>query len=81
MGNTADTQIAKTISNERIIVTLAAGTKFYMVFTKAALPQNSAQPVRTYTEVVTSSAVRIASLVTSRDSWGIAWWSGNDALW
>ena len=37
--------------------------------------------VRTYTEVVTSSAVRIASLVTSRDSWGIAWWSGNDALW
>jgi hypothetical protein len=43
MGNTADTQIAKMISNERVIVTLAAGTEFYMVFTKAALPQNSAQ--------------------------------------
>jgi hypothetical protein len=43
MGNTADTQIAKMISNERIVVTLAAGTEFYMVFTKAALPQNSAQ--------------------------------------
>jgi hypothetical protein len=43
MGNTADTQIAKMISNERIIVTLAAGTEFYMVFTKAALPQNSTQ--------------------------------------
>ena len=28
---------------ERVIVTLAAGTEFYMVFTKAALPQNSAQ--------------------------------------
>jgi len=41
MGNTADTQIAKMISNERIVVTLAAGTEFYMVFTKAALPQNS----------------------------------------
>ena len=35
MGNTADTQIAKMISNERVIVTLAAGTEFYMVFTKA----------------------------------------------
>jgi hypothetical protein len=43
MGNTADTQIAKMISNERIVVTLAAGTELYMVFTKAALPQNSAQ--------------------------------------
>jgi hypothetical protein len=43
MGNTADTQIAKMISNERIVVTLAAGTEFYMVFTKAALPQNSTQ--------------------------------------
>jgi hypothetical protein len=43
MGNTADTQIAKLISNERIVVTLAAGTELYMVFTKAALPQNSAQ--------------------------------------
>jgi hypothetical protein len=43
MGNTADTQIAKMISNERVIVTLAAGTELYMVFTKAALPQNSAQ--------------------------------------
>jgi len=43
MGNTADTQIAKMISNERVIVTLAAGTEFYMVFTKAALPQNLAQ--------------------------------------
>jgi 3-hydroxyisobutyrate dehydrogenase-like beta-hydroxyacid dehydrogenase len=43
MGNTADTQIAKMISNERIIVTLAAGTEFYMVFIKAALPQNSTQ--------------------------------------
>jgi hypothetical protein len=43
MGNTADTQIAKMISNERVIVTLAAGTEFYMVFTKAALPQNSTQ--------------------------------------
>ena len=43
MGNTADTQIAKMISNERIVVTLAAGTEFYMVFTKAALPQNTAQ--------------------------------------
>ena len=43
MGNTADTQIAKMISNERIVVTLAAGTEFYMVFTKAALPQSSAQ--------------------------------------
>jgi hypothetical protein len=43
MGNTADTQIAKMISNERVIVTLAAGTEFYRVFTKAALPQNSAQ--------------------------------------
>jgi hypothetical protein len=40
MGNTADTQIAKMISNERVVVTLAAGTEFYMVFTKAALPQN-----------------------------------------
>lgn len=43
MGITADTQIAKMISNERIVVTLGAGTEFYMVFTKAALPQNSAQ--------------------------------------
>jgi hypothetical protein len=43
MGNTADTQIAKMISNERVIVTLAAGTEFYMVFTKPALPQNSTQ--------------------------------------
>ena len=43
MGNTADTQIAKMISNERVIVTLAAGTEFYMVFTKAALPQNATQ--------------------------------------
>jgi Bacterial conjugation TrbI-like protein len=43
MGNTADTQIAKMVSNERIVVTLAAGTELYMVFTKAALPQNSAQ--------------------------------------
>jgi hypothetical protein len=43
MGNTTDTQIAKIISNERIVVTLAAGTEFYMVFTKAALPQKSAQ--------------------------------------
>jgi hypothetical protein len=43
MGNTADTQIARMISNERVIVTLAAGTEFYMVFTKAALPQNSTQ--------------------------------------
>jgi hypothetical protein len=43
MGNTADTQIAKMISNERIVVTLAAGTEFYLVFTKAALPQNTAQ--------------------------------------
>jgi 3-hydroxyisobutyrate dehydrogenase-like beta-hydroxyacid dehydrogenase len=43
MGNTADTQIAKMISNERIVVTLAAGTEFFIVFTKAALPQNSAQ--------------------------------------
>ncbi len=43
MGNTADTQIAKMISNERIVVTLAAGTELYMVFTKAAHPQNSAQ--------------------------------------
>jgi hypothetical protein len=43
MGNTADTQIAKMISNERVIVTLAAGTEFYMVFTKAAFPQNSTQ--------------------------------------
>ena len=42
MGNSADTQIAKMISNERIIVTLAAGTEFYMVFAKPALPQNSA---------------------------------------
>jgi len=43
MGNTADTQIAKMISNERIVVTLAAGTELYMVFTKAVHPQNSAQ--------------------------------------
>ena len=43
MGNTADTQIAKMISNERVIVTLAAGTEFYLVFTKASLPHNSAQ--------------------------------------
>ena len=43
MGNTADTQIAKMISNERIVVTLAAGTELYMVFTKAAHPQKSAQ--------------------------------------
>jgi Bacterial conjugation TrbI-like protein len=43
MGNTADTQIAKMISNEKIVVTLAAGTEIYMVFTKPALPQNSAQ--------------------------------------
>jgi Bacterial conjugation TrbI-like protein len=43
MGNTADTQIAKMISNERVIVTLAAGTEFYLVFTKAALPQISTQ--------------------------------------
>jgi hypothetical protein len=43
MGNTADTQIAKMISNERIVVTLAAGTEFYMVFSKPASPQNSAQ--------------------------------------
>jgi hypothetical protein len=43
MGSTADTQIAKIISNERVIVTLAAGTEFYMVFTKSALPQNSTQ--------------------------------------
>jgi hypothetical protein len=44
MGNTADTQIAKMISNERIVVTLAAGTEFYLVFTKAALPQSTSQP-------------------------------------
>ena len=43
MGNTADTQIAKMVSNERVIVTLAAGTEFYMEFTKAALPKNSTQ--------------------------------------
>jgi molybdopterin biosynthesis enzyme len=43
MCNTADTQIAKMISNERVIVTLAAGTEFYMVLTKVALPQNSTQ--------------------------------------
>ena len=43
MGNTADAQIAKMISNEKIVVTLAAGTEFYMVFTKAAVPQNTAQ--------------------------------------
>ena len=43
LGNTADTQIAKMISNERVIVTLAAGTEFYLVFTKASLPHNSAQ--------------------------------------
>ena len=43
MGNTADSQISKMISNEKIVVTLAAGTELYMVFTKAALPQNSAQ--------------------------------------
>jgi len=43
MGNTADTQIAKMISNERIVVTLAAGTEFYMVLTKPALPQTAAQ--------------------------------------
>jgi hypothetical protein len=43
MGNTADTQIAKMISNERIVVTLAAGTELYMVLTKPALPLNSTQ--------------------------------------
>ena len=43
MGNTTDTQIAKMISNEKIVVTLAAGTELYMVFTKAALPQSTAQ--------------------------------------
>jgi type F conjugative transfer system protein TrbI len=43
MGNTADSQISKMISNEKIVVTVAAGTELYMVFTKAALPQNSAQ--------------------------------------
>jgi hypothetical protein len=43
MGNTADTQIAKMISNERIVVTLAAGTKLYMLLTKPALPLNSTQ--------------------------------------
>ena len=43
MGNTADTQIAKMISNERIVVTLAAGTELYMVFTKATHPRSSAQ--------------------------------------
>jgi hypothetical protein len=41
MGNTADTQIAKMISNERIVVTLAAGTELYMVLTKPALPLNA----------------------------------------
>jgi hypothetical protein len=44
MGNTADTQIAKIISNERIVVTLAGGTEFYLVFTKASLPQTASQP-------------------------------------
>jgi type IV secretory pathway VirB10-like protein len=52
MGNTADTQIAKMISNERIVVTLAAGTEFYLVFTKAALPQSTSQPSSLVASVV-----------------------------
>jgi type IV secretory pathway VirB10-like protein len=52
MGNTADTQIAKMISNERIVVTLAAGTEFYLVFTKAALPQSTSQPPSLVANVV-----------------------------
>lgn len=38
MGQTADTQIQSLISNQKIVVTLAAGTEFYMVFAKPALP-------------------------------------------
>lgn len=38
MGQTADTQIQSLISSQKIVVTLAAGTEFYMVFAKPALP-------------------------------------------
>jgi hypothetical protein len=43
MGNTADSQVNRLMSDERIIVTLAAGTEFYLVFTKPALPRASSQ--------------------------------------
>jgi hypothetical protein len=38
MGQTSDTQIRAMLANQKIIVTLAAGTEIYMVFTKPALP-------------------------------------------
>ena len=40
MGQTSDTPDQAMISNQKIIVTLAAGTEFYMVFTKPALPHD-----------------------------------------
>jgi soluble lytic murein transglycosylase-like protein len=45
MGQTSDTQIRQMLANQKVIVTLAAGTEFYMVFTKPALPHESSQPL------------------------------------
>ena len=45
MGQTSDTQIRQMLANQKVIVTLSAGTEFYMVFTKPALPHESSQPL------------------------------------
>jgi hypothetical protein len=59
MGNTADSQVNRLMSDERIIVTLAAGTEFYLVFTKPALPRASSQssPATNMGQLQTVSAI------------------------
>jgi hypothetical protein len=41
-GNATDTQVTRMLVNERLTVTVPAGTKMYLVFTKAASSNRSA---------------------------------------
>ena len=46
IGNTADTQVQSIMSNQRIVVTLGAGTEMYLVFRKpVTIPEETALPM------------------------------------